>query len=565
MTFLSNVLTKDDPNNSYTGATHFTGISTDTTGYNTLIINVVNNNGNAFSGTLTILFSSTGTSFNTVFYTDNIDGLSGSSNGNIFTKTYPIIKQYYKISFTISSGSSYNYTINTRLNTQTYNSGNINSISTFDNSQENMRDAFGKLRVSNPQTLIDLRVPGQDASGLGSTGATGYRENEIQICYGITGSGVGYTGWKVCTNSQSDIYIGGIATFKNQSRKYCVYQPGKSLLFMATGVMDAYKELSGTSNSNPDGMISKIGYFDDYNGLYFQYIANGSGGGTGSINVKNNNIITTSITQSSWNIDKMNGTGISGLKLDWTKTQLFVIDMEWLGVGRVRFGFYAYGQIQYCHEILNLNSISFGPYTFNINLPVRYELKGNSAGTTGAMIQICSTVISEGGYTPIGRPFSVSILDVSAPGSIATIQPIFFLRGGNSYGNYYHQQILPTDITIASTSVSDIGIVRLILYLPINNTPISNTVTWQDANTNLSVAQYGISGTVTSTNSIIVHQSTFSGRGSVSFSNLGNIFTDLLQITSDINNNSAILEVNVQGTFGGSSKLYASLSWTEIY
>jgi hypothetical protein len=48
----------------------------------------------------------------------------------------------------------------------------------------------------------------------------------------------------------------------------------------------------------------------------------------------------------------MDGTGRSGITLDVTKTQIFIVDLEWLGVGRVRLGFVIDGKIYYCHEIL---------------------------------------------------------------------------------------------------------------------------------------------------------------------------------------------------------------------
>lgn len=561
MTFLSNVLTKDDPNNTFTATTSSkSGIGTDTTGYNNLIINAVTTE-DSIAGGLQIQFSATGTDFedeNTIFYRDTVFK-SSSGSGVTFIKTYPILKQYYRIRYLSSSPVS--YTITSRLSTQQY-TNNQNSISAFDNNMENSIDAFGKLRVSYPHTLLDLRVPGQDANGVGTTGATGYITNEIQICnsftVGITGS-TGSTGYKICNNSQMDIYVKNSGTYTNQSRKYCTYQPGKSLLIMMSGIMDASKALINGSSGNPNGTKSTLGYYDDYNGIYYQYISSGGGSGSCSVNIKSNNKSPTSVSQSDWNIDKMDGKGISRLKLDWTKAQLFVIDLEWLGVGRVRFGFYAYGKIQYCHEITNINSISMGPYTYNINLPIRYQLEVINDGT-GAMIQICSTVISEGGYSPVGRPFSKSVLKTPTTG---VENYLLYLRGGNDLGNYYHQQILPTDLTFASGQLNDVGILTVTMYLPPITTDLP--ITWTNVNSNYSVCQYGTTGTVSSPG-IILYESAISGRGSVNFSDLSNTFNDIMQITSDISNNSSIIAISIKGNFtGGSNVVYCTLSWVEIY
>jgi len=120
---------------------------------------------------------------------------------------------------------------------------------------------------------------------------------------------------------------------------------------------------------NTSGITTRIGYFDNSNGLFFQYDTSSS---TISV-VLRNTTTDTPIPQSSWNIDKMDGTGVSGITLNFTKAQLFVIDFEWLSVGRIRFGFYIFGRINYCHQITNLNELT-NPYMLSPNLPSRYEI-----------------------------------------------------------------------------------------------------------------------------------------------------------------------------------------------
>lgn len=550
MTFLPQVLTKDDPNNSTPNINP--GNPTQTTGYNSLIITITGATG---SCSIEVKYSNDTSNFST-FYMDSI------LTGTTFIKSYPILKNYYRITFTGSAIS-----VQSRLSTQSYQSNTTNTINTFENSIENTYDAFGKLRVSAPNTLLDIRVPGQDASGIGATGsgATGYLQNDIQICYGVTGTGgIGATAYKICRNSQNDIFVNGNLTFINQSRKYCTYQPGKSLLIMASGVLDAraileYGSPGGTgATGNTPGMKSRVGYFDQYNGLYFEYdSANGC-----SICIKSRGDLKyeSPIGQTGWNIDQMKGTGPSGLTLDFTKAQLFVIDLEWLGVGRIRFGFYAYGRIQYCHEILNINQISVGPYTYNINLPLRYELQGQ-IGCTGAMIQVCSTVISEGGYNPTGKPFSVSGT-TTVNNTSETV--ILMLKGGNTNGNFYHQSIIPSGLTILTSSNNDICSYKLTLYFA----GATGTNGWTDVN-NLSVCQYSTTnGTIYpgSAGSIVVDQGYFQGRLTSSFSNLADIFTSILQINSDINNVSDILVLTARDTTGqGTPSVYATLNWQEIY
>lgn len=529
MTFIPELLSTVDSNNSTTvlSGDSFTGISKSTTGYNSIHI-TIQSDVNSAAGGIQILFSNDNNTWIT-YYADTYIASAA------FIKTYPVLKSYYKISYTALTNPN-NITITSRLSTNNDATNSITtsgSVNAFDNSVENTYDAFGKLRVSNPQTLLELRFPGQ------STGNSTFLSNNLQICNSSIGS---YS----ATASDSKLIITGtgVGIYISQSRKYCVYQPGKSLLFLSSGIIDP-------SNSS---FTARIGYFDDSNGTYFEY-NNGI-----SIGLRNNGVIAQLINQSNWNIDKMDGTGTSGINLDFSKTQLFVIDMEWLGVGRIRYGFYAFGRIRYCHQITNINAL-IEPYTNTINLPVRLELLSNSPGVTGTITQICSTVISEGGYTPIGKPFSISTNSTAT--SIATTEiPLLAIRGGGT--NYTHQTIVPTNISVLTTSTNDILLYRLRLYQAPNSI---GTVTWADVDISNSVTQYAINTSITgftTANSIIVDSGYVSGKGSTNY-DLGNTFTNrILEITSNINNVSDIIVLTGQLT-SGSGSVYSTMSWQETY
>lgn len=83
--------------------------------------------------------------------------------------------------------------------------------------------------------------------------------------------------------------------------------------------------------------------------------------------------INTRYAQSTWNIDKMDGTGASLTTLDLSKMQMFYIDYTWYGAGAIRFGFKNNrGEIIYCHRIPN-NNVNYEAYMRSGNLPARYE------------------------------------------------------------------------------------------------------------------------------------------------------------------------------------------------
>jgi hypothetical protein len=99
----------------------------------------------------------------------------------------------------------------------------------------------------------------------------------------------------------------------------------------------------------------------------------------------NNAVITKTIDQripqSQWNIDRCDGTGPSGYRLDLGRMQMFYLDYSWYGAGFIRWGFRGTnGDIIYCHKQAN-NNINYEAYMRSGNLPGRYEVNTFSKST----------------------------------------------------------------------------------------------------------------------------------------------------------------------------------------
>jgi len=83
--------------------------------------------------------------------------------------------------------------------------------------------------------------------------------------------------------------------------------------------------------------------------------------------------VDTRIPSNQWNIDKLDGTGPSGYKIDLTKMQMWYLDYSWYGAGFVRWGVRATdGNILFCHKLAN-NNLNTVAYMRSGNLPGRYE------------------------------------------------------------------------------------------------------------------------------------------------------------------------------------------------
>lgn len=241
-------------------------------------------------------------------------------------------------------------------------------------------DAFDRLRVSNPQTIFNSKQ-------LWDKCATIY--DEVTTGSGTTST---FTANNSCVNMAVSASTAGSIT--RQTFRRFNYQPGKSQLLFLTGNM------YGLSAGNK----KQVGMFTDKNGLFFEI------GSTANVVIRtytSGSAVDTKIAQANWNVDPMDGTGPSGVTIDWTKVQIFVIDFEWLGVGRVRFGLVNNGIVHYVHYQSAANN-GTAVYMTTPNLPIRYRIENDGSGGATSMDHICATVITEGGIDPTGYQESIA-------------------------------------------------------------------------------------------------------------------------------------------------------------
>lgn len=250
-------------------------------------------------------------------------------------------------------------------------------------------DAFGRWRTSQPNAVFDAQLT----------------YNLQPLTFEAVTNGSGATVTHDATNRMalmtfSSTPTGGKAFM--QSYKCIRYQPGRSQQIYITFVMG-----SGVAN-----VVKFAGYSDGVNGVEFQLSGTTKQfvlySGTGNGN--------QTVAQSSWNLDKLDGTGLSGLTLDTTKVQILAIDLQALYSGRVRVGFIINGILYYVHQFLAANLITT-PYVQSANLPIRAGM--TCTGTVSAtMNYICATVMSEGGQEDIaGRGFAQSMTAAVSAGS----------------------------------------------------------------------------------------------------------------------------------------------------
>jgi hypothetical protein len=275
-------------------------------------------------------------------------------------------------------------------------------------------DAFSRLRVSATEEIFSVQSQ--------------YNAEPLQMEGGATGTGVA-PAHDADTRMVALSATAGTGTSFLQSYQYSPYEPGRSQFIAITGVVGA-----GVA-----GAVVDMGYFDANNGVIFrqngttnlQFILRTSTGGS----VSDANIVA----QSSWNIDKLDGTGASGLTLDVSKAQILIIDLQFLGMGRVRIGFDINGVIYYAHEFLNANILSV-PYMQTATLPIGMLLTATETADTKTSYFKCATVQAEGGELALfGMTFSTP--ETTATAGDGTRVPLLAIRPKTTFNSIPNREL----------------------------------------------------------------------------------------------------------------------------
>jgi hypothetical protein len=375
-----------------------------------------------------------------------------------------------------------------------------------------MVDAFGRARVSEPFTVFDStlrytkRADQWHETTIGS-GSTNYLINESSI--------------ELKTTTASG------DTALRRSKRNMPYQPGKSLQIMQ----------SFCGNTPIANLIQEVGYFDDDNGIILR-----ASGTTIQFVIRSKatgSIVEEVADQSTWNIDQFTS-------LAFDKTNIFITDLEWLGVGRVRCGFVIDGETKWCHEFNHANEKT-AVYMTSATLPLSYRIRNNSVVASGATLkQICCSAMSEGGYEPTGPIYTggAGITGVKSTTSETLFAAIRMASGRTD------NLILPAQVDAA---VDGNAIAKWRLYL---NPTVSGV--WTAAENGRGNVEVMASGTFSG--GTIISTGLLSGRSNTAFSPEGAL---ALSLGKDANGNSDVLMLTIQCETA--MKATGQLGWRELY
>jgi len=320
-----------------------------------------------------------------------------------------------------------------------------------------LRDAFSRMRSSDPVTLFDSKLDKNNQSlfwneSLTGSGTSTWVQNEASM--------------KLSTTTASGDKV------IRQTKEYFSYQPAKDQFIVMTFLL-------GTGKVN---VRKRVGYFDDNNGLFLEQ------DGT-TIQLVRRTYVTgsavdTVVTQANWNLDTLDGAGPTGYTIDFTKIQLFFIDFQWLGAGLVRFGFIIGEDVVYVHQIFTSNTLST-VFMSTPSLPARYEIENTGATASSTdLYAVCVSIISEGATKPLrALNFYKDSGEKNVTKNIRTNLISIRLKSTN-----IRHQLIPFSV-YGVIDVGDYSLFELVL-----NPTIGGTPSWSSVDSN-SATEYDIAGT----------------------------------------------------------------------
>lgn len=253
--------------------------------------------------------------------------------------------------------------------------------------------------------------------------------------------------------------------------------------------------ISATVGAGKANVTKRWGYYSDTNGWYF------SQEGTTNYVVQRSNItgsvVETKIAQANWNLDKLDGTGSSGITWNFENGGVYVVEYTWHGNGLIRFGVQYENSIVYVHQFVQDNA---QPYVSIRNpiQPVKCEIvnTGTTASNTSMYIHALSANVYASQEPDSTYRFTAS-RNISEKSIVDNAyRPLLGIRPKLTFNGRINRILIkPIDYTIYSDSQP--------VYIRVWLNPTTVTApSWTSVGT-LSAVEYDISATAVSGGTLI--------------------------------------------------------------
>ncbi len=315
-------------------------------------------------------------------------------------------------------------------------------------------DAFGRLRVSQPELLMSSTAVHDTRSDL--------FDQTIVGAGTVVATRTGSIALNVTTANGDAV--------RRRGHTLHIYRSGQAHRATLSFVLPAAKANQEVEIGFYDGPNTTIGGASVWgNGVLLRRQ------GTGPVTLRVVNLDAgPAVDQSDWNVDPMDGTGRSGITIDWTKAQILAIDLQALYVGRVRVGFYcADGLLRIVHEFQHANTTT-APYISSANLAPWYSIRNTGVvASPSTLLQICAEVSRDGG--PEDLTEIVTVENPPITGSIALATTLVSCLSFRLWHAFPSAALRVAGITLLNRSNVSMG-----WYL-LKNPTLAGALTWGGA------------------------------------------------------------------------------------
>ena len=301
------------------------------------------------------------------------------------------------------------------------------------------------------------------------------------------------------------------------------------------------------------GIRRRFGLFDDLNGFFFE----DSGDGTYRCVLRRNTsggIVEESFARDDWTVDKLDGTGPSGITADPLAIQQMSIEYEWYGAGMIEWNFVIDNNKYPIHRIYHANRHDH-TWAAKAALPVRVELE-NTGGTAGThtFYQGSHSFSTEASTEILGRQNSIATaITGKSTGTANVFRPMVAIRLKSTA---LDSVVIPDEFSAATLDNTNIFVRAVEL-------PTITGGTWVSMG-NESGVEYNITATSYTGGNIL--STTF-----VNGTNQGTIFTfpnrSLTQLlrntTTTLGDTSGVFLIAI-ASVGANKDGFASLGWIEV-
>lgn len=341
-------------------------------------------------------------------------------------------------------------------------------------------DAFGRLRVATVTNLLDIKHS--------------FDKNPLLVSEVTAGTATSVFNQEFARVRMSAGTNGDYVVRKSKISP--IYQPGKSQLF----------EGSFSNFQIENNIIKRVGCFNSstastydtqFDGFFLE--SNGITSGI-TFNIYRTGTLVFSSDTTNWFNSEINSNLI-----DWTNTNLMLVDYQWLGVGRMRLGMVISGITYYFTEHTSIGDEP-NVYMSSPNQPIRYEIR--SSGGIGYLDMICSQISTEG---PLSQGlFQTTSIVYSADTLLGTPGTKYAYMGYRINPQYRNTNIKLDNIPIINDT-NDSYLITVELNPTLNFTP-----TWTDLPDTPIQYSLGTGGTNTVTSNGFVISSVVGEAGSIS-------------------------------------------------